>query len=85
MPDWVMPFVRVHFLVSKDQENIESVVEALNTSLQVQQYTLDEYQNKFMSLKTALEEGGFDPALVAFRENEDKEWHEKVYPKRSLS
>lgn len=73
--NWQMPFVRVHFLVSKEQEDIESVVEALNTSSQVQQYSLDEYQNKFQILKSALNEAGFDPDLVAWRENEDKDWH----------
>jgi len=49
-------------------------VEALNTSSQVQQFTLDEYQNKFDEMRKALQTGGFDPSVVAFRENEDKEW-----------
>jgi hypothetical protein len=53
---------------------LEQLVEALNTSSQVQQFTLDEYQNKFDELKEALQTGGFDPSVVAFRENEDKEW-----------
>src|ERR1700761_24154 len=73
--NWKMPYVRVHFLVVRDQENIEQIVEALNTSLQVQQYTLDEYQNKFEWIKSTLKQNGFDPGLVAFRENEDKEWN----------
>lgn len=72
---WKMPFARVHFLVLSDKEEIEPIVEALNTSLQVKQYTLDEYQNKFESLKRALDDNGFDTELVAFRENEDKEWN----------
>jgi hypothetical protein len=59
---------------SVDSGELEQVVEALNTSSQVQQYTLDEYQNKFDELKDALQKGGFDPNLVAFRENEEKEW-----------
>lgn len=75
MTRWVMPHVRVHFLATTNHEDIEPIVEALNTSLQVQQYTLDEYQNKFEALKVALERNGFDPGLVAWRENEDKEWH----------
>jgi hypothetical protein len=49
-------------------------VEALNVSSQVQQYTLDEYQNKFDELKEALKKSGFDVSLIAFRENEEKEW-----------
>lgn len=74
--DWVEPFVRVHLLSGEgSSEAIEEIVEALNTSSQVQQYTLDEYQNKFDELKDALEQSGFDIKLVAFRENEEKEWH----------
>jgi len=74
--DWVEPFVRVHFLAGAGFESgeLEQLVEALNTSSQVQQFTLDEYQNKFDELKDALQRGGFDPNVVAFRENEEKEW-----------
>ncbi len=74
--DWTEPFVRVHFLAGEAvvSGEIEQIVEALNTSSQVQQYTLDEYQNKFDDLKNALSQSGFDVSLVAFRENEDKEW-----------
>jgi AIPR protein len=73
---WKEPFVRVHFLAGQafDSGELEQVVEALNTSSQVQQFTLDEYQNKFDELKDALLKGGFDPNLVAFRENEEKDW-----------
>ena len=73
---WREPFVRVHFLAGSDIDagEVEQVVEALNTSSQVQQYTLDEYQNRFEELKSALRETGFDTSLVSFRENEDKEW-----------
>jgi hypothetical protein len=73
---WVEPFVRVHFLAGQGFESgeLEQLVEALNTSSQVQQFTLDEYQNKFDELKEALRVGGFDPGVIAFRENEDKEW-----------
>jgi hypothetical protein len=73
---WIEPFVRVHFLAGEafDSGELEAVVEALNTSSQVQQYTLDEYQNKFDELKAALEKGGFDTNVIAFRENEEKDW-----------
>jgi hypothetical protein len=73
---WIEPFVRVHFLAGQAFESgeLEQLVEALNTSSQVQQFTLDEYQNKFDELKETLQKGGFDPNVVAFRENEDKEW-----------
>lgn len=73
---WTEPFVRVHFLAGQAFESgeLEQLVEALNTSSQVQQFTLDEYQNKFDELKDALQKGCFDPSVVAFRENEDKEW-----------
>jgi len=76
-PDWLEPFVRVHFLSGEGSQeaNVEGIVEALNTSSQVQQFTLDEYQNKFDTLKEALSKSGFDTDLVAFRENEEKEWH----------
>lgn len=74
--EWVEPHVRVHFIAGyKDSDlPIEQVVEALNTSAQVKQVSLDEYANKFDDLKRALTEDGFDCNLVAFRENEDKEW-----------
>jgi NTP pyrophosphatase (non-canonical NTP hydrolase) len=73
---WTEPFVRVHFLAGAaiDSAGVEEVVEALNTSSQVQQFTLDEYQNRFEEVKRALRDTGFDVSLVAFRENEDKEW-----------
>jgi hypothetical protein len=75
-PDWKEPHVRVHFIAGYKNSDIpiEEVVEALNTSAQVKQVSLDEYQNKFDDLKKALTEDGFDIDLVAFRENEDKEW-----------
>jgi hypothetical protein len=73
---WREPFVRVHFLAGETvvTGELEQIVEALNTSSQVQQYTLDEYQNKFEGLKNALSMSGFDVNLVAFRENEEKDW-----------
>jgi NTP pyrophosphatase (non-canonical NTP hydrolase) len=73
---WTEPFVRVHFLAGESvvSGEIDQIVEALNTSSQVQQFTLDEYQNKFDELKKALSDSGFDINLIAFRENEEKEW-----------
>lgn len=50
------------------------MVVAPNTSSQVQQFSIDEYQDKFEDLKAALAGRGFDVNLVGFRENEDKEW-----------
>jgi len=75
-PDWVEPFVRVHFIAGYKNSDIsiEQVVEALNTSAQVKQVSLDEYANKFEELKRALVDSGFDINLVAFRENEEKDW-----------
>jgi hypothetical protein len=74
--DWLEPFVRVHLLSGDTREaQVEGIVEALNTSTQVKQYTLDEYNNEFDELKDALRESGFDPQLISFRENEEKEWH----------
>src|ERR1700730_12065617 len=73
---WSEPFVRVHFMSGEIvQDAVSDIVEALNTSSQVLAYTLDEYQGKFDELKEALKESGFDVSLVAFRENESKEWN----------
>lgn len=72
---WVEPFVRVHFIASETGDlEIEDVVEALNTSVQVKPFTLEEYRGKFDELKRALLASGFDVDQVAFRENEDKAW-----------
>jgi hypothetical protein len=75
-PEWVEPHVRVHFIAGYKNSDIpiEEVVEALNTSAQVKQVSLDEYANKFDELKNALTDEGFDINLVSFRENEDKDW-----------
>jgi hypothetical protein len=74
--DWIEPFVRVHFMASEsDFEDIDDeVVEALNTSVQVKRFTLEEYRGKFDELKDALTDARFDISQVAFRENEDKPW-----------
>ena len=74
---WTEPYVRVRFLSGNRGGNfeLEDIVEALNTSLQVQQYSLDEYKKEFDDLKVALHKSGFNVDLIAFRENEDKDWH----------
>ena len=64
IPGWTEPFVRVHFLAGDADAlasgEIEQVVEALNTSSPVQQFTIDVYQNKFEALKAALATGYFE-------------------------
>jgi hypothetical protein len=72
---WTMPYARVRFVVNKAGLPVAPIVEAVNTSLQVKEYTLDEYQGKFNPLKDALAKQGFDIDKVSWRENEDKEWH----------
>jgi hypothetical protein len=72
---WIEPFVRVHFVSGEaSQAAAEKMVEALNTSSQVRQYSLEEFRGEFDELKDALEVGGFDTKLIAFRENENKPW-----------
>lgn len=72
--DWKIPYARIHFIATKDLSNIEPIVEALNTSTQVKEMSLHEYQNRFQGLKRALDESGFPLELVAMTENENKEW-----------
>jgi hypothetical protein len=71
---WKIPFARVHFIATKDLANVEPIVEALNTSTQVKEMSLHEYQNRFQGLKRALDESGFPLEIVATTENENKEW-----------
>lgn len=74
--DWTEPFVRIHLMSGEIvQDAVVEIVDALNTSSQVQAYTLDEYQGKFDELKEALKSAGFDTSVITFRENELKEWH----------
>ena len=47
--DWTEPFVRVHFMASETDVGIDDVVEALNTSIQVKRFTLEEYRASSMS------------------------------------
>jgi hypothetical protein len=72
--EWTEPFVRVHFMASEADMGIDDVVEALNTSIQVKRFTLEEYRGRFDGLKDALTANNFDTSHVAFRENEDKPW-----------
>jgi hypothetical protein len=73
---WSIPYVRIHFIggTRSFTTTDEQIVEALNTSAQVQQFTLDEYAGKFEELKESLAKSGLDINLIAFRENEEKEW-----------
>ena len=74
--DWELPFVRVHFLASKSEtDSLEDIVEALNTSIQVKRFTLEEYRGKFDPLKNALEAAKFDVSQISFAENDDKPWN----------
>jgi hypothetical protein len=74
--EWVEPFVRIHLIAGARSTGAsdEEIVEALNTSSQVQPFTLEEYAGQFDEVKEALAKTGFDVNLIAFRENEDKEW-----------
>ena len=76
MEGWTVPYVRIHFISGTRSESTsdEEIVEALNTSSQVQQFTLEEYAGEFDELKEALTKAGFDISQIAFRENEEKEW-----------
>jgi hypothetical protein len=73
--NWSMPYGRVRFVINKEGLDVAPIVEAVNTSLQVKEYTLDEYQGRFDKLKKALGDQGFDVDKVSWRENEDREWH----------
>lgn len=73
---WNEPYVKVHFVATEESHGqVEDIVESLNTSTQVQQYTLNEYKHKFDSLKQSLKQAGFSLELVAFTENQNKPWN----------
>ena len=74
--NWTEPFVKVHFVskANASPDEIKKIVEALNTSSQVQLYTLNDYQHKFDGLKQALTKANFPVNLVSFREGENKEY-----------
>lgn len=70
------PFVRVTFASWEDPSlSVSTVVEARNTSLQVQSYSIEDYKGSFDPIKEALKAAKFDPGLVAYRENMAKPWH----------
>lgn len=71
---WVEPFVRVKFIPQAANVNIERIVEGLNTSTQVKDYTIDDYRSEFDPLKEILTEKGFDTSLISWRENDPGEW-----------
>src|SRR5579875_3889491 len=66
---WNLPYVRIHFIAGARNfaASEEDIVEALNTSSQVQQFTLEEYAGEFEELKEALSKAGFDISHIAFR------------------
>lgn len=75
LPDWTEPYVRVRFLTSKPTYVVpEEMVEALNTSTQVKEHTIDEYRNEFQPLKDVLTASGFDIINISFRENDPGTW-----------
>jgi len=74
--DWTEPYVRVRFMTSRAAYvTPEEMVEALNTSTQVKEYTMDEYRNEFQPLKDILSNSGFDISTIAFRENDEGMWN----------
>jgi hypothetical protein len=61
--------VRVRFITSKTAFVVpEELVEALNTSTQVKEHTMDEYRNEFQPLKDIFIRSGFDIKHISFRE-----------------
>jgi hypothetical protein len=72
---WTEPYVRVRFMTSKAAYvSPEEMVEALNTSTQVKEHTMEEYRNEFQPLKDILSQSGFDIRNISFRENDEGEW-----------
>jgi hypothetical protein len=73
------PFVKVEFMYWDDSVDLDPAVavRARNTSLQVQTHSMIYYQGGFDPIIKALEKGGMDPNLFAFRENEAKPWNVK--------
>jgi hypothetical protein len=74
--DWTEPYVRVRFITTSKAAFVvpEEMVEALNTSTQVKEHTMDEYRNEFQPLKDIFTKAGFNIAHIAFRENDTAQW-----------
>ena len=72
---WMEPYARVRFMTSKAAYvSPEEMVEALNTSTQVKEHTMDEYRNEFQPVKDILTKSGFDIRNISFRENDAGRW-----------
>ena len=72
---WAEPYVRVRFMTSNAAYvSPEEMVEALNTSTQVKEHTMDEYRNEFQKLKEILTDSGFSISNISFRENDPGKW-----------
>jgi hypothetical protein len=72
---WSEPYARVRFMTSKAAYvSPEEMVEALNTSTQVKEHTMEEYRNEFQPLKDILTSSGFDIKNISFRENDAGKW-----------
>lgn len=63
-------FVKVDILVGYPDEILPDVIEALNSSMQVQTFSLLEFTGKFDWMKADLDKAGFGD-LVSFRQNEN--------------
>lgn len=73
--DWTEPFVRVRFITTNGMFVVpEEMVEALNTSTQVKEHTMDEYRNEFQPLKDIFTSSGFELKHISFRENDSGSW-----------
>jgi hypothetical protein len=74
--DWTEPYVRVRFITTSKSAYVvpEEMVEALNTSTQVKEHTMDEYRNEFQPLKDIFTKAGFNIGHIAFRENDIAQW-----------
>ena len=83
LEDWTEPFVRVRFMTSKAAYVVaEDMVEALNTSTQVKEHTMDEYRKEFQPLKDILTKSGFDISNISFKENDPGTWDVRVILQR---
>lgn len=71
--NWTMPLVKIDFIITENHSKIPAIVEGRNTSTQVHESTLDNYNHRYDDLRDALATCGFRD-LVAYAENEEKEW-----------